>query len=57
MKTCSFIYFWPNFDKSFLKNYFFNDYKYTDDYINADIVIICCFTIIDSTQFFFNGIY
>ena len=36
MKTCSFIYFWPNFDKSFLKNYFFNDYKYTDDYINVD---------------------
>jgi hypothetical protein len=43
MKTCSFIHFWANFDNSFLKKYFFNDYKYTDDYINADIVIICCF--------------
>jgi hypothetical protein len=45
MKTCSFIHFWPGFENSngWLKDNFFKDYEYTDDYINADIVIINCF--------------
>jgi hypothetical protein len=54
MKTCSFIHFWPDFEKdninnNWLKDNFFKYYEYTDDYINADIVIINCFGDIRST--------